>query len=71
MDSIATAMEQLSHYTTANGLASDSIYCILEDKHGNFWFSGPSGVMLLNRDELDAQASEQGAASFPAHLPSR
>ncbi|MGD0832101.1 MAG: two-component regulator propeller domain-containing protein [Terracidiphilus sp.] len=47
---------ELSHYTTANGLASDSIYCILEDKHKNFWLSGPSGVMLLNRDELDAQA---------------
>jgi len=48
---------QLSHYTTANGLASDSIYSILEDKHGHFWFSGPAGVMLLNRAELDAQAS--------------
>jgi ligand-binding sensor domain-containing protein/signal transduction histidine kinase len=50
---------QLSHYTTANGLASDSIYSILEDKHENFWFSGPSGVMLLNRDELDAQARDR------------
>jgi len=50
---------QLSHYTTANGLASDSIYCILEDKHHHFWFSGPSGVMLLNRDELDAQATNK------------
>ncbi len=48
---------QLSHYTTANGLASDSIYCILEDRQGHFWFSGPAGVMLLNRAELDAQAS--------------
>jgi ligand-binding sensor domain-containing protein/signal transduction histidine kinase len=50
---------QLSHYTTANGLASDSIYSILEDKQRNFWFSGPSGVMLLNRDELDAQAGNK------------
>jgi len=49
----------LSHYTTANGLASDSIYCILEDKHKNLWLSGPSGVMLLNRDELDAQAGNR------------
>lgn len=47
---------QLFHYTTANGLASDSIYSILEDKQGHFWVSGPSGVMLLNRSELDAQA---------------
>ena len=52
---------QLFHYTTANGLASDSIYSILEDRQGHFWFSGPAGVMLLNRAELDAQAggSEQ------------
>ena len=48
--------DQLSHFTTANGLASDSIYSILEDKKGHFWVSGPSGVMLLNRAELDAQA---------------
>ncbi len=50
---------QLSHYTTANGLASDSIYSILEDKQGHFWLSGPSGVMLLNRSELDAQAGNK------------
>jgi ligand-binding sensor domain-containing protein/signal transduction histidine kinase len=49
---------QLTHYTTANGLASDSIYSILEDKQGHFWCSGPSGVMLANRAELDAQASD-------------
>jgi ligand-binding sensor domain-containing protein/signal transduction histidine kinase len=47
---------QLIHYTTANGLASNSIYSILEDQLGHFWFSGPAGVMLLNRAELDAQA---------------
>jgi ligand-binding sensor domain-containing protein/signal transduction histidine kinase len=50
---------QLSHYTTANGLASDSIYSILEDKQGHFWFSGPAGVMLLNRGELDEQAGDR------------
>jgi ligand-binding sensor domain-containing protein len=50
---------QLSHFTTADGLASDSIYCILEDKQGHFWISGPSGVMLLNRGELDALATNK------------
>jgi ligand-binding sensor domain-containing protein/signal transduction histidine kinase len=51
----------LSHYTTANGLVSDSIYCILEDQRNHLWISSPPGVMLLNRNELDAQAknSEQ------------
>ncbi len=47
----------LTHFTTANGLASDSILCILEDDKRNFWLSSPLGVMLLNRDELDAQAN--------------
>ncbi|MGD0096269.1 MAG: two-component regulator propeller domain-containing protein, partial [Terracidiphilus sp.] len=50
---------QLYHYSTANGLASDSIYCILEDKRNNFWLSGPSGVTLLNRKDLDAQATNR------------
>jgi ligand-binding sensor domain-containing protein/signal transduction histidine kinase len=50
----------LTHYTTANGLATDSIYSILEDNHSNFWLSGPPGVTLLNRDELDAQALTPG-----------
>lgn len=48
----------LSHYTTANGLASNSIYSILEDSRRHMWISGPAGVMLLNRDELDAQATD-------------
>jgi ligand-binding sensor domain-containing protein/signal transduction histidine kinase len=47
----------LSHYTTANGLASDSIFSILEDGPRHFWLSGPLGVMLLNRNELDGQAT--------------
>jgi ligand-binding sensor domain-containing protein/signal transduction histidine kinase len=47
---------QLTHYTAANGLASDSIYSILEDKSEHFWVSGPSGVTLLNRHEMDARA---------------
>ena len=50
----------LTHYTTANGLATDSIYSILEDNRSNFWLSSPSGVMLLNRDELEAQALAPG-----------
>ncbi len=46
----------LTHYTTANGLAGNSIYSILEDSRRHLWLSGPLGVMLLNRDDLDAQA---------------
>jgi ligand-binding sensor domain-containing protein/signal transduction histidine kinase len=47
---------QVTRYTTANGLASDSIFSILEDSKRHLWLSGPLGVTLLNRDELDEQA---------------
>lgn len=49
---------QLTHYTTTNGLASNSIYSILEDSHLHMWLSGPAGVMLLNRGELDTAATD-------------
>jgi ligand-binding sensor domain-containing protein/signal transduction histidine kinase len=46
----------LTHYTTENGLAGNSIYSILEDGRKHLWLSGPFGVMLVERSELDAQA---------------
>jgi ligand-binding sensor domain-containing protein/signal transduction histidine kinase len=48
----------MTHFTTANGLASNNIFSILEDGRKHLWLSGPLGVMLLNRDELDAQAAD-------------
>jgi ligand-binding sensor domain-containing protein/signal transduction histidine kinase len=48
--------KMLNHYTTAQGLASNSIYQILEDAQGGFWISGPNGISLLNRHELDLAA---------------
>jgi len=51
---------QLTHYTTEQGLASNSIYQIVEDRQGSFWMSGPNGISLLNRQELD-QAAENPA----------
>lgn len=49
---------KLTHYTTANGLASNSIFAILEDGSRHLWLSGPQGVMLLNRSQLDAEAQD-------------
>jgi ligand-binding sensor domain-containing protein/signal transduction histidine kinase len=49
-------LEKLAHITTAQGLASNSIYQILEDRKGDFWASGPNGISLLNRRELDEVA---------------
>jgi signal transduction histidine kinase/streptogramin lyase len=49
---------ELTHYTTAQGLASNSIYELLQDRHGNFWISGPNGISIINRRELDLIAED-------------
>ena len=52
---------RLTHFTTAQGLASNSIYELLEDGRGNFWISGPNGISVIDRHELDVIAEN------PAH----
>jgi len=44
---------QLTSYSTAQGLASNSIYQILEDRHGAFWLSGPNGISSIARRDLE------------------
>jgi ligand-binding sensor domain-containing protein/signal transduction histidine kinase len=46
----------LTHYTTAQGLASNGIYELLEDGKNNLWISGPNGISAVSRRELDAIA---------------
>jgi ligand-binding sensor domain-containing protein/two-component sensor histidine kinase len=50
---------RLTHFTTDDGLASNAIYQILEDGAGHFWMSGPNGISLMNRHDLDDQADTQ------------
>jgi len=47
------ANDQLAHYTTEQGLASNSIYSILEDAQGRFWISGARGVSSISIVELE------------------
>ena len=54
---------KLAQFTAADGLPGNAIYQILEDAAGHLWLSGPNGVALLNRHELDAQAE-----AFPRHF---
>jgi ligand-binding sensor domain-containing protein/signal transduction histidine kinase len=44
---------KLTHYTVAQGLASNSIYELLEDLHGKLWVSGPDGISVMNRRDLE------------------
>jgi ligand-binding sensor domain-containing protein/signal transduction histidine kinase len=54
---------RIAHFTSEDGLASDAIYDILEDGEGHLWMSGPNGISMLNRHELDGQA-EMAARHF-------
>jgi signal transduction histidine kinase/ligand-binding sensor domain-containing protein len=47
----------MSRFSVSDGLGTDAIFSILEDANRHFWISDPLGVMLLNRDELDAHAT--------------
>jgi ligand-binding sensor domain-containing protein/signal transduction histidine kinase len=49
---------KLTHFTTAQGLASNSIYELLEDRRENFWISGPNGISVIRRRELDLIAED-------------
>jgi len=54
---------QLTAFTTAQGLANNSIYEILEDRNGNFWLSGPEGISSIGRHDLELTATD------PSHRP--
>jgi ligand-binding sensor domain-containing protein/signal transduction histidine kinase len=49
---------KLVHFTTAQGLASNSIFEMLKDQKGNFWMSGPNGISVISRHELDLVAQD-------------
>ncbi len=49
---------KLTHFTTVQGLASNSIYEMLEDRGGTFWLSGPNGISAIDRKELDLIAED-------------
>src|SRR6266571_1784562 len=46
----------LTAFGSEQGLASNSIYQILEDSHGTFWMSGPNGISSVSRRDLDKLA---------------
>ncbi len=44
---------RLTSFGSEQGLASNSIFQILEDSHGTFWMSGPNGISSVSRHDLD------------------
>lgn len=51
---------RLRHSTVAQGLASNSVYELIEDHNGNFWASGPNGISVINRHELESVTAQPG-----------
>ena len=47
---------RLAEITMHQGLASNSIYHILEDRRGRLWMSGPNGISSVARQELERVA---------------
>ncbi len=47
---------KLNAFNVAQGLASNSVYQILEDARGVFWMSGPNGISSVARHDLDRLA---------------
>ncbi|HVM93065.1 MAG TPA: two-component regulator propeller domain-containing protein [Terriglobales bacterium] len=58
---------KLTHFTTAQGLASNGVFELLEDKRGNLWMSGPQGISVINRRALD-NAANDSSFSVPLTL---
>lgn len=49
----------LTHFRVSDGLAGPGIYDIEEDHAGRMWLSGPNGISLLDRYELDRFAEHR------------
>jgi ligand-binding sensor domain-containing protein/AraC-like DNA-binding protein len=45
-------------YTTANGMTTDFIYQFFEDQQGHFWLMSNSGILRINKSELNSFAPD-------------
>ncbi len=48
----------MAQFTTRTGLPSNKIHFIAEDAQGNLWMSGPSGVVVVSRRELESLSGQ-------------
>jgi ligand-binding sensor domain-containing protein/signal transduction histidine kinase len=50
----------LAHFTTAQGLASNSTYGMVDDGRGRLWFSGPNTLSSAPLAQMDSRAPVSG-----------
>jgi signal transduction histidine kinase/ligand-binding sensor domain-containing protein len=58
---------QIRRYTVADGLASDTIGCILEDAAGRIWFTTIDGVSVLNPADGNVQNYAEGDGTLQTY----
>jgi ligand-binding sensor domain-containing protein/AraC-like DNA-binding protein len=44
---------KITSYTTDHGMATNFIYQFLEDQRGNFWLMSDTGILRVNKEELN------------------
>ena len=58
-------------YTTANGLASNTISAILETRDGGMWFATPNGLSSFSNGQWRTYTTVEGLPSRRGELPFR
>jgi hypothetical protein len=52
--------KEFINFTTADGLATNMVTCIVEDQEGNLWFGGPGGVSRYDGKKFVNFTTEDG-----------
>lgn len=57
-----TASNAVAHFTTEQGLPSNSVYQIVDDRRGRLWMSGANGVAVVSVADLERLAHDPHAS---------
>jgi len=52
--------QRFSSLTTADGLVSDHVFCLAEDRAGNMWFGTPTGAIKYDGETFSSLTRAQG-----------
>ncbi len=56
------ASKAIAHFTTEQGLPSNSVYQIVDDRRGHLWMSGANGVAVVSVADLERLAHDPHAS---------
>ncbi len=55
--------ETFTHFTEKEGLSGNSVWSILEDRHGNLWFGTYGGVSMYNGKTFTHFTQKEGLSN--------